>query len=157
MSEQMPSIENIPIIDNHCHPGSIEDAEGLNKALSLRDIREISLQAYLQTAYSPDEYNLIKEALKLPDKEKIETLDSKFGFKKLLSDYAHFTSRTNLYEILHEQAFQDIYWPTESDRELEKRIEEQRKLGLVQSYIDILDRSGISIALHNTYTHEHEK
>lgn len=151
MPSNLLNIDKVPVVDNHCHAGMFEMLAGLDEGLSLADMREISLQAVLQSAFPVDQYEAISEALKSEDQELTDKLDARYGFKKIVADLALFSSRSNLYEILQEQAYRDIYGPDKDGQDLEQTLMHSRKAGLVQTYMDMMDRSGISMAFNNTY------
>ena len=95
------------------------------------------------------------KSLQSDDEKHIEKLDARLGFKKIVAALSLFPSKTNLYEILQEQAYQDIYGPAKDAEELESSLMKSRKTGLVQAYIEMMDRSGISMAFNNTYLLDH--
>ena len=142
------NLEEIPVIDNHCHAGMFEMLAGLDEGLSLADMRQIPLHAALQSAFPVKDYQAICSALQSEDEEHIAKLDAQYGFKKIVADLAVFPSRSNLYEILQEQAYRQIYGTAKDEQELEQSLMQTRRAGLIQTYIDMLDQSGIFMAFN---------
>ncbi len=151
MAESMPDLNDIPVIDNHCHAGMLEMTYDLAESPNLHEMRNMFSQMRLQSALTRHEYHLIQESIKLKDEEKTEDLYSQFGYRNILSQHPNFTTKTSFIEVFQEKAYLNIYGPVKNDEELETRIREQRKLGFVQSYVDILDKCEISIALTNIH------
>jgi hypothetical protein len=151
MPDCLLDLDDIHVVDNHCHAGLFEMVLGLQEGLSLNDMRQISPLSALQSTFPPHEYRAIQEVLESQDQKRIEALDSQLGFRRVLSDFDLFISRTNLYEILQEQAFQEVYGPAGSTEELERRVQAERNTGLVQTYVNMMDRSRVAMALNNTY------
>jgi hypothetical protein len=109
------------------------------------------LHSKLQSALTPEDYRKIKPALESGNEEKLSEMNSQFNFSEIISDHNELTSRIDLFQLLQEKAYRDIYGAAISEVELEQRIDTQRKIGLVESYIDIFDRCGIAMALTNIH------